>query len=106
MVVHRLPSLLGDFEFDGLACLVLADCCPVHGVAVRRHVLGLQADDVAAAQLAVDRKIEQRQVASSAGDLKSRPDSPNVFWLERRLGSGELPFVPGRLLTTIAICEM
>ena len=41
MVVNRLSSLLGDFEFHRMPRLALTDGCAVHGIAVRRHVLGL-----------------------------------------------------------------
>ena len=106
MVVDRLPSLLGDFESDRPACLLLADRCPIHGVAVRGDILDFQAHNVAAPKLAIDRDIEERQIASSAGDLKPRPDRPDVFGLERRFGPRELPLVPGRLPTRIVICEI
>jgi hypothetical protein len=101
MVVDRLASLLGDFEFDGPACLPLADRCPVHRVAVRGDIIDVQAHSVTAPKLAIDRDIEKHQVPRSAGDLKSRPDGPDVFRLERRFGSSELPFVPCRILTVL-----
>src|SRR5258708_29945954 len=96
MVVDRLPGLLGDFESDRPACLVLADRCPIHGVAVRGDILDFQAHNVAASKFAVDRDIEERQIASSAGDLKSRPDRPDVFGLEWRVWPpGTSPFSGG-----------
>src|SRR5438477_5510821 len=101
MVVDRLPGLLCDFESDGPACLALADRCSLHGVALRGDILDFQAHNVAASELAVDRDIEERQIASSACDLKSRPDRPHVFGLEWRFGSRELPLVPERLRTRI-----
>src|SRR5437868_5543014 len=97
MVVDRLPSLLGDFKSDRPACLALADACPIRCVAVWGDIVDFQAHNVAAAKLAVDRDIEERQIASSAGDLKPGPDRPDVFGLEWRFGARELPLVPGRL---------
>jgi len=95
MVVDRLPGLLGDFEFDRPACLLLADCRPVHGVAVRGDILDLQAHNVAAAELAVDRDIEERQIPSAAGDLKARPDRPDVLGLEWGLAPVNFPLFQG-----------
>src|ERR1700694_5566481 len=106
MVVDRLPGLFGDFESDRPACLALADRCPIRGVAVWGDIVDFQAHNVAAPKLAVDRDIEERKIASSAGDLKPGPDRPNVFGLEWRFGPGELPLVPGHLRTRIAIREM
>ena len=105
MIVDRQACLLGDFEFNRSACFPLADRCAVHGIAVRGDILDLQAHEITTAKLAVDGKIEQSQIPGSAGDLQSRPDGPDVFWLEWRFRSSELPFVPWSVLTNIAIGE-
>jgi hypothetical protein len=85
-IIDRLAGLFGALELDGQARLPLADCCTVSGVAVRSDILDLDAHDIAAAQHAVDREIEQCQVSHPSGDLQSRSDRPNVFALDPQLG--------------------
>jgi hypothetical protein len=44
------------------------------GVAIERNVINLESDNIATPELAVDRDIEQRQVARLMIDLKPRLD--------------------------------
>jgi hypothetical protein len=46
VVIDRLPSLLGDLEPDRTAGLLMPNGCTVERVAVRRHVLDADGDDV------------------------------------------------------------
>jgi hypothetical protein len=46
-----------------------------------------------------------RQISGTAADLSSRPDSPDVLRLKWRFGSGELPPIPWRVLSNVAIGE-
>jgi hypothetical protein len=62
------------------------------------HIFDPDSDDVAAAKLAVDRQIEQRQVASAFFDLEFRSDRPDLFWPQRRLCPCQLAFVLGYAL--------
>ena len=87
-IINRLAGLFGDLEFDRPTGLALSDCRVVDGVAVWGNVCHPEANHVAAAQLAVDRKIEQCQISSPSGDLKSRSDGPDVLRLERRFCPG------------------
>jgi hypothetical protein len=57
-------------------------------------VFDLEAHDVTTAKRAVDREVEQGQVTFPVGNLKSRSDGPDVFRLERRLGTRELALIP------------
>ena len=59
--------------------------CSVERIAVRRYVIHADGNDVAAAQLAVDGKVEQGEVTRSSIDLQLGPDRPNVAWPEGRL---------------------
>jgi hypothetical protein len=54
IVVQRLPSDLRQLEPDRLARLSLSNVGAVDGVAVGRHVIEAQRDEIAAPQLAVD----------------------------------------------------
>ena len=51
-------------------------------------------DQVATAQLAVNRQIEQGEVANSMSILKMDANRPDVFGLQRRLLTNELALVP------------
>jgi hypothetical protein len=53
--------LFGHLEPHRHAGLFLAHRCALDGVAVRRNILHLESDNIATAQLAVDRKIEHRR---------------------------------------------
>jgi hypothetical protein len=52
---------------------------------MRRNVLNLKRDDIATAQLAVDREIEHRQIARASLYLQLGSNCPNVLWSQRRL---------------------
>jgi hypothetical protein len=58
------------------------------------HVLDLEGDNIAAAQLAVDGEIEPRQVGFAISDLELGADRPVMLWPKRRLGSHQLTLVP------------
>ena len=58
--------MLGHLESNRPAGLLLADRCTVDRMSMRRNVLDLDRDDIAPAQLAVDRQIEHRQVARTS----------------------------------------
>ena len=55
----------------------------------------LQPHEIAAPEFAVDREVEQGQVAGSALHLEPDPDRPHVLRLQRALLPNEAPFVPG-----------
>jgi uncharacterized protein (DUF2336 family) len=69
VVVERLARLLGDFEPDRKTGLVLPNDGTVDGIAMWRDVLDPEAHYVAAAQLAIDREIEEGQVARAPCEL-------------------------------------
>jgi uncharacterized protein YcgI (DUF1989 family) len=62
------------------------------------HVTHLQAHEIAAAKLAVDRKVEQSKIAFAALQLKPDPNCPNIFWLQRALLADQVTLVPWSLL--------
>jgi hypothetical protein len=69
VVVERLARLLGDLEPDRKTGLVLPNDRTVDGIAMWRDVLDPEAHYVAAAQLAIDREIEEGQVARAPCEL-------------------------------------
>jgi hypothetical protein len=58
-------------------------------ISIWSNVLDLEGDDIAAAQLAVDGHIEQRQIADSFLDLQLGADRPDMLWSQWRLCADE-----------------
>jgi hypothetical protein len=52
-------------------------------------------DEITAAQLAVDREVEQSEVTFPAFELKPDPDCPDLLRLERALLADQATLVPG-----------
>jgi hypothetical protein len=89
-ILDRLAGLFSDLEPDRSDRRALTDRRAIDHITTGSNIFDHNADEVTAAQLAIDRKIEQRQVSYPPSDLKSRSDSPDVLRLERRLCSSEL----------------
>jgi hypothetical protein len=82
-------------EPDRKTGLVLPNGRAVGCITVWCDVLDLHAHQVARAQLAIDRQIEERQVPCAPCQLQPRPNGPNVLRLQRWLRSDQLALVPG-----------
>jgi hypothetical protein len=52
--------------------------CALERVAVRRDVLDANSDDDTAAQLAIDRQVEERKVPFASRDLQLGSDGPHM----------------------------
>jgi hypothetical protein len=61
------------------------------------HFPDLQRDEIAAAQLAVDREVEQGKIALATLKLKLDPDCPDLLRLERTLLADQATLVLGLL---------
>ena len=70
--------MIREFESDGPTCLFLAYGRAVERVSARRHILDTNCDDIAAAELAVDREVEECEIAFAVLHLKPRPNGPNL----------------------------
>jgi hypothetical protein len=92
----RLAGLVGQLELHRLLGLVLEDDGAVRDGAAVGDIADTQRDQVAAAQLAVDREVEKSEVAQPLGELQADPDRPDLADLQRRLRAGQLALVPGR----------
>ena len=71
-----------------------------HGAAIPRpaagaYVVHLQADEIAASELAVARKVEQGEISFPILQLKPDPNGPDIFWFERALLADQSALVPG-----------
>ncbi|MGO9428298.1 hypothetical protein [Rhodoblastus sp.] len=94
VIVDSIACRFAQLEPHGLAGLSLTHGGAVKGDAIRGDILNFKRDNVAAPQLAVDRKVEHGQVACSTFDLELCPDRPDVFWAKRRLRSNQSAFIP------------
>jgi hypothetical protein len=81
-VSDRRPRLFGDFELDRSSGHLLNHSRAIPNAAADAHVTDPQCNEIAAAQLAVDRKVEQREIAPPTLKLKPDPDCPDLLRLE------------------------
>jgi hypothetical protein len=79
--------LLGNLELHWPAGLPLEDDRAVANAITRRHVGDLQANQVTAAKLAVQGKVEERQIPQPLLHLKTYADAPDLDWLQCALRS-------------------
>src|SRR5215510_3993020 len=87
-------SLVRQLEPNRSPGLPLPNGCTIHRIATRRHVVDPNRDNVAATQLAVDRQIEQCEVAFTALHLQFGPDRPDMARPQGWLSTNHLPLVP------------
>jgi len=73
---------------------VLDNRHPVSHTASRRDVVDSKANEIAAAQLAIDGEIEQRQIALAVLHLKPDTNGPDLFRPKGTLLTNETSFVP------------
>src|SRR5690348_5511040 len=93
-VSERGPRLFSYFELDRSAGLVLNHGRAIPHPAAEAHVIYPEGDQSAAAQLAVDRDVEQREIAAMVFELKPDPDCPDLLRLERTLLADQPTLVP------------
>jgi hypothetical protein len=91
----RFSGRFRDFELNWpLRFLLHDDRARGDSIAVS-DIANAQLHEIAAAQLAVDRQIEQRELALPIGQLEPNPNCPNVPEFERCFLPDELALVPG-----------
>jgi len=99
-----LAGLLAQFKSDRPSGFLLPDRCAIRRVAAGGDILDPDSDNVTAAKLAVDRQVEQREVASAAFDLELRSDRPDLFWSQRWLCPRQLaPLFQGTRLGGVRV---
>jgi len=102
-LLHRIPGGRCDLELHRALGLVLhhhgTGC---HLVAVA-DVPDLEADEVAAAKLAVDSQIEEGELAHPALHLQANTEGPDVLELERCLPTDDLALVPRLAMNSVGI---
>lgn len=74
VLIYSLARLLGYLELNRPAGLLLPHDRPVKRIAIGRHIIDADSNHIASAQLAIDRQVEQGQVAPAALKLKFGPE--------------------------------
>ncbi len=91
---HSLPGLLCDLELNGPPRLPLHDRSSAPHPAIEGYIVNPKRDEVAGSQLAVERQIQQSQVANSVRNLEPDPNGPDLLGFERWFRSDQLAPVP------------
>lgn len=76
-VRNTLSRRRRNFELHWLLCFLLHDNGPSGDVVAVAHVLNAQFYKIAAAKLAIDGKVEQRQFTNVMRQLQTHSDRPN-----------------------------
>jgi hypothetical protein len=71
--------IAGEFELDRTSGLLLNHHCPGSNFRPCDQVTGLDLDQIATAELAVDRKIEQGPISNSALPIQKEADRPDLL---------------------------
>ena len=79
--LDRGSGLLGNLELHRPARLLLDDGRAVTDPTADADIVDLQPAEIAAPEFAVDREVEQGEVAGSALHLEPDPDRPHVLGL-------------------------
>ena len=87
-------GLLGDFELNRSARLLLDYRRSIANLPARAHVVDLEPNEVAAPQFAVNGQIEHREIAFAVLELEPHPDRPYVLRLQRALLTDQASLVP------------
>src|SRR5271169_2088283 len=90
----RFSGRLRDFELNRPLCFLLHDDRARGDSIPMSEIADAQLHEIAAAQLAVDRQIEQRELAPSIAQLKANPNCPNVLEFERCFLTDKLSLIP------------
>src|SRR5215470_1202422 len=88
-------GLLGNLELHRPASLLLNDGRAIANSPASEHVIDPQPDEITAPELAVDRQIEHRKIASATLHLQLYSNGPDILWLQRALLTDQASPVPG-----------
>ena len=91
----RFSGRLRDFELHRPLGFLLHDDRARGDPIAMGDITDAQLHEIAAAQFAVERQIEQRELALAITQLKANPNRPNVPEFERCFLPDQLALVPG-----------
>jgi hypothetical protein len=87
--------LLGNLELHRPASLLLNEGRAIANSPASEHIIDPESDEIAAPELAVDRQIEHRKIASTTLHLQPYSNCPDILRLERALLADQASPVPG-----------
>jgi hypothetical protein len=90
VVVQCLSGHFGQLEANGSTSLALPYVGAVNRVAVGCHIIDAKRDEITAAQLAIDREIEECQIPHAPLQLQLGPYGPNMADSQGRLWASKL----------------
>lgn len=90
---NRLTRCLRQLENNGSACLALHRGGSGPNAARQNHISDAEVHKIATPQLAVEREIEQCEIACAALVSELVADGPNIFRFERRFRADQKPRV-------------
>lgn len=90
----RLPCLLAELKPNGTVRLALYDAGPGEDLVAVTAILHVQANPVAPAQLAIDGKVEEGEVAQLLIELQANAHCPDLLKLQRWFLPNEPALVP------------
>src|ERR1051326_18814 len=93
-ILDRASGLLGDLELHRSARFLLNDRRAGADATANTDIVNPQPHEITTSELAVDREIEQREVAGSVLQLEPNSDRPHVLGLQGALLTNEASFVP------------
>jgi hypothetical protein len=91
----RFTGRLRDFELHRPLGFRLHDNRARRDSIAVGDITDAQLHEIAAAQFAVERQIEQREFALAITNFEANPNRPNVPEFERRFLTNQLAFIPG-----------
>jgi hypothetical protein len=92
----RLARLFGYLELDRTPGFLLHDHRSRPDAPAQQHIVNPQRNEIAAAKLAVDSKVEHCEIAQALFQLKTNADRPDLPKLKRWFLPDEFAAVPGR----------
>jgi hypothetical protein len=91
---YGLSRLRGELELNGAAGLLLDDGGPFDGPTAVDDIGNLEADEIAASEFAVDRQVEQGELARVVLELEADADARDLREFQRWLLADQVAFVP------------
>lgn len=91
---HRGAGAFGNLEPHRFLGFVLQHRCPFFDLCGRHDIDDFHPHKVTAAQLAVDRHIEQSQIAIVFSKFQPDTDRPDMFGLQWSLLTNNAPLIP------------
>ncbi len=84
-LLNRGSCAFGYLKAHGFLRLALKDRSPFLDLTRRHYIYDLHLHQAAAAQLAIDCHVEQREIAMVLSQFKPHSDRPDVLWFQRSL---------------------